>query len=206
MRFLQVTMTAMCVALGAMAPNLAPAAEPQERPETIAAPQWRIGSTWDYSDGYAIRVSGANQDTTIFERLDSPGQWFSMRGFLRQDAASATAKRQTIYRNVPPAVGELAVEGDVARRSLLRARDADVDGVTSHQPTFRFASSASTRARRSMSTSEVMAGSDDTSAGSGRPPVRDCPGSRLPPPLRPAIGLFQSCGQPNDVVAVDPLL
>jgi hypothetical protein len=44
--------------------------------------------------------------TAVFERLDAPGQWFSMRGFLRQDAASATAKRQTVYRTVPPGAGD----------------------------------------------------------------------------------------------------
>ena len=43
---------------------------------------------------------------TVFERLDAAGQWFSMRGFLRQDAASATTKRQTIYRSVPPSAGD----------------------------------------------------------------------------------------------------
>ena len=65
-----------------------------------------MGSTWEYSDGYGLRVASTAAGTTVFQRLDAPDQWFSMRGFLRQDAASATAKRQTIYRTVPPSAGD----------------------------------------------------------------------------------------------------
>lgn len=77
----------------------------------VAAPQWRAGSTWEYSDGYGLQVASVTDKTTVFQRLDAPDQWFSMRGFLRQDAASATTKRQTIYRTVPPTAGEGLVAG-----------------------------------------------------------------------------------------------
>jgi hypothetical protein len=76
----------------------------------VAAPQWHIGSSWEYSDGYGLRVASAANGTTSFERMDAPGQWFSMRGFLRQDAQSSTAKRQTIYRSVPPDAGNALSE------------------------------------------------------------------------------------------------
>lgn len=82
------------------------APRPAVNTDAVPAPQWRVGSTWDYSDGYQLRVASASGGTTIFERLDAPGQWFSMRGFLRQDAASATSKRQTIFRTVPPSAGD----------------------------------------------------------------------------------------------------
>lgn len=98
---------ACLVVSGARASFAAPV--PSENPgldsAPVTAPQWRVGSSWEYSDGYGLRVASAEEGTTIFQRLDAPDQWFSMRGFLRQDAASATTKRQTIYRTVPPTAG-----------------------------------------------------------------------------------------------------
>ena len=46
-------------------------------------------------------------DTARFERLDAPGQWFSLRGFLRQDAQSGTAERRTVFRNIAPDAGHV---------------------------------------------------------------------------------------------------
>lgn len=88
------------------APPAIAAPRPAVATDAVQAPQWRVGSTWDYSDGYQLRVASVAGGTTMFERLDAPGQWFSMRGFLRQDAASGTAKRQTIFRTVPPGAGD----------------------------------------------------------------------------------------------------
>jgi len=104
MRFAQVLFSAMLVAAAAVQAEAAP--RPVVSTDAVSAPDWRVGSTWDYSDGYKLRVASAANGTTVFERLDAPGQWFSMRGFLRQDAASSTAKRQTIYRTVPPTAGD----------------------------------------------------------------------------------------------------
>jgi hypothetical protein len=104
MRTKRLFLTAFLVALGTVQVLAAP--RPVATTETVPAPQWRTGSTWEYSDGYQLRVGSVLNGTAVFERLDAPGQWFSMRGFLRQDAASATAKRQTIYRTVPPSSGD----------------------------------------------------------------------------------------------------
>jgi hypothetical protein len=103
MRTIRVFLTAILVALGAA--NVFAEPRPVAVSEVVQAPQWRAGSTWEYSDGYQLRLASASDGMATFERLDAPGQWFSMRGFLRQDAASATAKRQTIYRTVPPSAG-----------------------------------------------------------------------------------------------------
>jgi hypothetical protein len=102
MRVMRIVVMAILMALGAPFALAAPAAP---NANIVAAPQWRVGSTWQFSDGYGLRVASATNGTTVFERMDAPGQWFSMRGFLRQDAASGTAKRQTIYRSVPPDAG-----------------------------------------------------------------------------------------------------
>jgi hypothetical protein len=108
MRVARHLMAACLFVLGTAASFAAP-----EQPENlavdstpVAAPQWRVGSTWEYSDGYGLRVASNAASATVFQRLDAPDQWFSMRGFLRQDAVSATAKRQTIYRTVPPSAGD----------------------------------------------------------------------------------------------------
>ena len=112
MRIASVVLTAYLTIFGACASY---AAVPSENlgldSAPVAAPQWRAGSTWEYSDGYGLRVASATDSMTVFQRLDAPDQWFSMRGFLRQDAASATTKRQTIYRTVPPAAGDGLVAG-----------------------------------------------------------------------------------------------
>jgi hypothetical protein len=104
MRLMRIFLTAILVAFGA---GLALAAPAAQAPNIVAAPQWRVGSTWEFSDGYGLRVASVASGTTVFERMDAPGQWFSMRGFLRQDAESPTAKRQTIYRSVPPNAGDV---------------------------------------------------------------------------------------------------
>ena len=103
MRWMRIVLTAIVMVLGgarAFAIPALPAAN------LVVAPQWRVGSSWEYSDGYGLRVASASNGTTVFERLDAPGQWFSMRGYLRQDATSALTKRQTIYRSVPPGAGD----------------------------------------------------------------------------------------------------
>jgi hypothetical protein len=75
--------------------------------EIVSAPDWRIGSTWEYSDGYVLRVRANDGQVATFDRVDAPGQWFSMRGFLRQDATSGTAVRRTIYRTIDPDAGRI---------------------------------------------------------------------------------------------------
>ena len=104
MRTMWVFLTAGLVVLGAAHVFAEP--KPAAISDVVQAPQWRAGSTWEYSDGYRLRLASVSDGTATFERLDAPGQWFSMRSFLRQDAASATAKRQTIYRTVPPTAGD----------------------------------------------------------------------------------------------------
>jgi hypothetical protein len=104
MRTARLFLTAMFVASGAIHVLAAP--QQIAATDVVEAPQWRAGSTWEYSDGYQLRVNSVSDGTATFERLDAPGQWFSMRGFLRQDAESSTAKRQTIYRSVPPSAGD----------------------------------------------------------------------------------------------------
>ena len=75
-------------------------------PSTVLAqveiPDWLVGDTWRYSDGYALAVEKIDGPVTLFHRLDQPGQWFSRNGFLREAAQSATAHRQVVYRSIDP--------------------------------------------------------------------------------------------------------
>ena len=71
----------------------------------VTAPDWVSGSTWYYSDGYALKVSSAAPGSTVFDRLDAPGQWFSRQGFLPKDRTSGTATRVSIFRTVPDQAG-----------------------------------------------------------------------------------------------------
>jgi hypothetical protein len=99
-----------------------PAAAPLGDPAFLQAPAWREGSDYQYSDGYHVRVTSTNGLLTVFERLDAPGQWFSMFGFLRQDAVAADGKTQTIFRTISPYAGaELSTtEPLVFRREYLK--------------------------------------------------------------------------------------
>ena len=71
----------------------------------VRAPTWIVGSEWYYSDGYALKVTSASPQSTVFDRLDAPGQWFSRQGFIRKDATSGTATRNAIYRTIPDTAG-----------------------------------------------------------------------------------------------------
>lgn len=71
----------------------------------IRAPAWQIGSEWNYSDGYGVRVKTVDGDVTVFQRLDAPGRWYSRRGFIREASKSQKTLRRVIYRTVPPDAG-----------------------------------------------------------------------------------------------------
>lgn len=66
----------------------------------VTAPAWRVGDRWLYSDGYGLTVETTAKGLTKFQRLDDPKQWHSRRGFLRQDAQSATKRRSVIFRSI----------------------------------------------------------------------------------------------------------
>lgn len=67
----------------------------------VPAPAWQVGDTWAYSDGYGLSVAAADGGLTSFRRTDDPEQWFSRKGFLRQDAQSSTTLRSVVYRSIP---------------------------------------------------------------------------------------------------------
>ena len=71
----------------------------------VIAPNWVLGSNWYYSDGYALSVTSVTPGSTVFDRLDAPGQWFSRQGFLRKDLISGTATRTSIFRTIPDQAG-----------------------------------------------------------------------------------------------------
>ena len=73
--------------------------------DTLYLPRWHVGSTWLYSDGYGLTVTAVDGDVTVFTRTDDPAQWFSRRGFLREQAQSESTYREVVYRTVSPDAG-----------------------------------------------------------------------------------------------------
>lgn len=70
---------------------------------TIPAPQWKVGDSWTYSDGYGMKVTGVNADGTAeFRRLDDADQWFVRRGFFTEESQSRTVRRRVIFRTSDP--------------------------------------------------------------------------------------------------------
>jgi hypothetical protein len=90
---------------GASAATTAAQAAADAKLATVQAPPWSVGSYWEWSDGYALQVSAVDRDLTVFSRLDAKGQWFSRRGFLREEAQGLKSFRKTIYRSVPAVSG-----------------------------------------------------------------------------------------------------
>lgn len=69
----------------------------------LPVPQWTVGDTWTYSDGYALQVTSVpSLGVAAFQRLDDDGQWFVRRGFFREDAQSAKVRRKVVYRTDDP--------------------------------------------------------------------------------------------------------
>ncbi len=73
----------------------------------VRAPAWRVGSQWQYSDGYGLRVTRVDGPVTTFQRLDDPSQWVARHGFLREDAQSATTLRRLLFEDLPSGAGEV---------------------------------------------------------------------------------------------------
>lgn len=73
--------------------------------DTVRAPTWTVGAEWQYNDGYGLKVTRVDGPITTFQRLDDPTQWVTRRGFLREDAQSATTTRKLLYENLPPGAG-----------------------------------------------------------------------------------------------------
>jgi len=67
----------------------------------LSRPDWRVGDEWQYSDGYALRVTQAGGRMTRFDRLDAPGRWFTRNGFFTEEAQSSV-KRQVVFRSEDP--------------------------------------------------------------------------------------------------------
>lgn len=85
--------------------QVAQATDPAVTDGRVVAPHWTVGSEWRYSDGYGLKVTQSDGIKTAFERLDDPAQWFSRRGFLRDEEQSSTAHRQMLFETVRPDAG-----------------------------------------------------------------------------------------------------
>lgn len=95
-------------------------------PLEVSAPDWRVGDQWTYSDGYGLTVMQAENGLTVFQRTDEPEQWFSRKGFLRQDAQSATTLRSVVYRSIPVTQAAVLQGGD----PLVFTREFTTKGAT----------------------------------------------------------------------------
>ena len=105
--------------------DVRPAAQSSEL-LTVAAPAWQVGDNWTYSDGYGLAVAQTDGGVTSFRRTDEPEQWFSRKGFLRQDAQSATTVRSVVYRSIPVSAAATLKSG----APLVFTREFTANGKT----------------------------------------------------------------------------
>ncbi|MBP2295462.1 hypothetical protein [Azospirillum rugosum] len=81
---------------------LRPPGTPARPAVALAPPQWRVGDTWQYSDGYGMRVTEVNGPAARFQRTDAPGQWYIARGPFREQLQSRNALRQVVFQSEDP--------------------------------------------------------------------------------------------------------
>ncbi|MBF8271217.1 MAG: hypothetical protein HW380_322 [Magnetococcales bacterium] len=65
-------------------------------------PTWRLGSFWQYSDGYGLQVTEADGRSATLKRMDRPQDWIKRDGFFTVDSVSNGVRRQVIYRSPNP--------------------------------------------------------------------------------------------------------
>lgn len=99
---------------------------------SVHAPDWKPGSQWEYSDGYGLRVLRVEGPVTTFQRLDDPQQWVVRRGFLREDAQSATTLRKLLFEDLPAGEGSvLSSRAPLTYRRQYQAGSTQYSHVTS---------------------------------------------------------------------------
>ncbi|MBF0383898.1 MAG: hypothetical protein HQL69_23015 [Magnetococcales bacterium] len=68
-------------------------------------PQWRLGDTWSYSDGYGLKVTDIDDEgVATLTRTDIPDYWIKRRGIFKVESLSGKAHRKVIFRSTPPDV------------------------------------------------------------------------------------------------------
>jgi len=73
-----------------------------EPKDLLSVPSWSVGDTWKYSDGYELSVTKTIPDgRTVFQRQDN-SNWFTRRGFFREEAKSERVHRHVVYRAPNP--------------------------------------------------------------------------------------------------------
>ena len=98
-----------------------PLAQPSSPEERVDMPQWRVGDTWVWSDGYGLRVESVDGGTALFRRLDDPEQWVKREGLFMVESQSTDALRKVVFRTRDPReIFPLKVGGEsVFRREYL---------------------------------------------------------------------------------------
>ena len=66
-------------------------------------PQWPLGRSWEYSDGYGLRVIEADGNRVVLERTDKDDSWVRRDGLFKVDSLDDGVRRQVIYRSPNPA-------------------------------------------------------------------------------------------------------
>ena len=121
-----------CGTSGGALTDLAPCALAPVGSDEVRAPVWAVGSEWQYSDGYGLKVTRVEGPVTTFERLDDRTQWVTRRGFLREDAQSGTTMRKLLYENLPSGAGQvLSVKTPLVYRREYMAGTTQLAHATS---------------------------------------------------------------------------
>ena len=87
---------------GKLGPEPSSAGTPTNLAAALVAPVWQVGDSWQYSDGYAMKVVETNGVRTKFERLDAPKQWFINRGLFREESMTNGVLRNVVFRSENP--------------------------------------------------------------------------------------------------------
>lgn len=113
-RFAIVTMSALlfaCQSGAPTAPETGSAGEIVARTSALAqtasaldpsAPHWTKGDSWEFSDGYGLRVDAAGKDSTLFMRTDIEETWTRREGIFPIESVSDSTHRKVVFRDRDP--------------------------------------------------------------------------------------------------------
>lgn len=65
-------------------------------------PQWHVGDSWQYSDGYQLEVTELHGETATLDRADRSGDWIKRKGLFKIDSMSNGVRRQVVFRAPNP--------------------------------------------------------------------------------------------------------
>lgn len=71
-------------------------------PLDASSPRWTKGDSWEFSDGYALRVDAIGKDSALFMRTDIAETWTRRESIFPIESVSDSTHRKLVFRDRDP--------------------------------------------------------------------------------------------------------